>query len=287
MAYTRKSLNLPEIQLSYLEWQLEEKSDKKQPLLLLHGLADLALVWSKLGDYLSAKYHIIAPDMRGHGESEKPESGYSFEKTIADLEALMKHLNWSSAHILGHSWTAKLACIWAIKNPERFKSMILVDPIFIGKMPGLIKLTFPILYRTLETLKGMGPFDSYEQAETQAKQLGKYAGWSQLQQMVFTEGIEEKVDGKWGSKFVIPARDEIFEEVMQVAGLTEYIDVPTLFIQPEKGVNRSELQIKPYRKYLRNLKMEKIPGNHWAFLVEPEKFNQTVGGFLESVLDIN
>ena len=221
--------------------------------------------------------------MRGHGESGKPESGYSFEKTIADLEALIENLNWSSANILGHSWTGKLACIWARKNPEIFKSMILVDPVFIGKMPGLLKVTFPILYRTLETLKGMGPFNSFAEAETQAKELGKYGGWSEFQQMVFQESIEEKADGKWGSKFVVPARNEIFEEVMGVPGLTEYIDVPTLFIQPEKGLNRSELQIKPYKKYLRNLNLQKISGNHWAFLVEPENFNQRIEEFLESL----
>ncbi|MDE5106124.1 MAG: alpha/beta hydrolase [Trichodesmium sp. St17_bin3_1_1] len=283
MVYTRKKLNLSEIQLSYLEWQPKENQDKKQPLLLLHGLADSALVWLNLGEYLADKYHIVAPDMRGHGESGKPESGYSFEKIIADLEALIENLNWSSANILGHSWTGKLACIWARKNPEIFKSMILVDPVFIGKMPGLLKVTFPILYRTLETLKGMGPFNSFAEAETQAKELGKYGGWSEFQQMVFQESIEEKADGKWGSKFVVPARNEIFEEVMGVPGLTEYIDVPTLFIQPEKGLNRSELQIKPYKKYLRNLNLQKISGNHWAFLVEPENFNQRIEEFLESL----
>ena len=283
MVYTRKNLNLSEIQLSYLEWQPKENQDKKQPLLLLHGLADSALVWLNLGEYLADKYHIVAPDMRGHGESGKPESGYSFEKIIADLEALIENLNWSSANILGHSWTGKLACIWARKNPEIFKSMILVDPVFIGKMPGLLKVTFPILYRTLETLKGMGPFNSFAEAETQAKELGKYGGWSEFQQMVFQESIEEKADGKWGSKFVVPARNEIFEEVMGVPGLTEYIDVPTLFIQPEKGLNRSELQIKPYKKYLRNLNLQKISGNHWAFLVEPENFNQRIEEFLESL----
>ncbi len=283
MVYTRKNLNLSEIQLSYLEWQPKENQDKKQPLLLLHGLADSALVWLNLGEYLADKYHIVAPDMRGHGESGKPESGYSFEKTIDDLEALIENLNWSSANILGHSWTGKLACIWARKNPEIFKSMILVDPVFIGKMPGLLKVTFPILYRTLETLKGMGPFNSFAEAETQAKELGKYGGWSEFQQMVFQESIEEKADGKWGSKFVAPARNEIFEEVMGVPGLTEYIDVPTLFIQPEKGLNRSELQIKPYKKYLRNFNLQKISGNHWAFLVEPENFNQRIEEFLESL----
>ncbi|MCH2047532.1 MAG: alpha/beta hydrolase [Trichodesmium sp. St16_bin4-tuft] len=283
MVYTRKKLNLSEIQLSYLEWQSKENQDKKQPLLLLHGLADSALVWLNLGEYLADKYHIVAPDMRGHGESGKPESGYSFEKTITDLEALMENLNWSSANILGHSWTGKLACIWAKKNPEIFKSMILVDPVFIGKMPGLLKVTFPILYRTLETLKGMGPFNSFTEAETQAKELGKYRGWSKIQQIVFRESLEKKTNGKWGSKFVISARNEIFEEVMKVPGLTEYIDVPTLFIQPEKGVNKNNRQMKPYAKYLRKLKIEKIPGNHWVFLVEPEKFNQKVAEFLESI----
>ncbi|MDE5070631.1 MAG: alpha/beta hydrolase, partial [Trichodesmium sp. St5_bin8] len=61
MVYTRKKLNLSEIQLSYLEWQSKENQDKKQPLLLLHGLADSALVWLNLGEYLADKYHIVAP----------------------------------------------------------------------------------------------------------------------------------------------------------------------------------------------------------------------------------
>ncbi|MGD1912763.1 MAG: alpha/beta fold hydrolase, partial [Rivularia sp. (in: cyanobacteria)] len=88
----RKTLSLPEIQISYLEW-----NQGKEPLLLLHGLADNSLVWSSFGDYLQADYHIIAPDMRGHGESSKPDSDYTFTSAIADLEALMDILVWESA----------------------------------------------------------------------------------------------------------------------------------------------------------------------------------------------
>lgn len=280
MSFTRKNIHVKDIKLSYLEWN--QQANEKPPLLLLHGLADLALVWTSLGEYLSDRYHIIAPDMRGHGESTKPESGYSFEESIGDLEALMEHLNWKSAHILGHSWTGKLACIWARQHPERFLSMVLVDPIFITKMPGILKLSFPILFKTLETLKGMGPFATFEEAETLARQLGKYEGWSDLQKSVFEGSMEQKDDGKWGSKFTIPARNEIFDEVMDIAGLTEVIQVPTLFVQSEKGVNRMEWQMKPYKQFLKNLKITKVPGNHWSFLVEPEAFNQTVGEFLIS-----
>jgi pimeloyl-ACP methyl ester carboxylesterase len=278
MISERQTLSLPNVQISYLEW-----NQAQEPVLLLHGLADHALVWSKLGDYLAKSYHVVAPDMRGHGESSKPEKDYSFASAIADLESLMDKVGWSSAHIVAHSWSGKLACIWARQNPSRLKSMVLVDPIFIWKMPSFLKLTFPILYSVLPFLKGMGPFSSYEEAEELARQLNQYQGWTPLQQQVFQAGIEEKADGSWGSKFTTAARDGIFDEVMRVPGLTIPIDIPTLFVQPEKGVNRQEWQLKTYKTYLKNLRVTTAPGNHWCFLTEPEVFKQIVEEFLKSV----
>jgi haloacetate dehalogenase len=275
MQPVRHTLSTPDIQLSYLEW-----NQGKEPLLLLHGLADHALVWLSLGEYLAADYHIVAPDMRGHGESSKPETDYTFDSAIADLEALMNHLGWSSAHIVSHSWTGKLAAIWARVNPQRLRSIVLVDPIFIWKMPSVLRLTFPLLYRYLSFLKGMGPFTSYADAEQQAQQLNQYQGWSTLQQQVFQTGLEQKSDGIWGSKFTIAARDGIFEDVMRVPGFTIPLDTPSLFIQPEKGLNRLDWQIKPYKTYLKNLRLCQVPGNHWPFLTAPETFNHAIATFL-------
>lgn len=282
MTGTRNRLSLDEITISYLEWNSSVNASSSQNLLLLHGLADQALVWQSLGEQLSDRYHIVAPDMRGHGESSKPDKGYKFSELIADLEALMEHLHWSNAHILGHSWTGKLAAIWAKQNPKRFKSLILVDPIFIMKLPRFFKFTLPILYRRLDCLKLMGPFVSFEEAEQQARQLAQFKDWNPLQQQLFQASMEEKSDKTWGSKLGIPARNQIFEEVMEVPGLTQLIDIPSLFIQPEQGVNRMNWQLKPYQNYLTNLKIERVPGNHWAFLVKPEPFNQAVVQFLES-----
>ncbi len=276
----RQSLSLPDIQLSYLEWH-----QGQQPLLLLHGLADHALVWSSLGNYLSTDYHIVAPDMRGHGDSSKPEEDYKFASAIADLEALMDNLGWETAHVVAHSWSGKLACIWARENPQRLRSMVLVDPIFVWKMPIFLKLTFPLLFRVLSSLQGMGPFASYESAEVKAQQLTQYKEWTPLQKQVFQTGIEQKVDGSWGSKFTIAARDRIFAEVMLVPGLTVPVATPTLFIQPDKGVNRFDSQLKPYKKYLTNLRLCQISGNHWPFLSAPDAFNQVVGDFLKERTD--
>lgn len=57
---TRKTLQLAEIKISYLEWNSPKNAENSQPLLLLHGLADHALVWKDLGNFLADHYHIIA-----------------------------------------------------------------------------------------------------------------------------------------------------------------------------------------------------------------------------------
>ncbi|NCR56336.1 MAG: alpha/beta hydrolase [Microcystis aeruginosa LL13-06] len=271
----RQTFTNNSMEISYLQW-----SDRGMPLLLLHGMADHALVWSSLGDYLSSNYQVIAPDLRGHGESGKPATGYHFQDYIGDLRALINHLGWTQAHILGHSWSAKIAAIWATQQLEVFKSLILVDPFFIDKMPSWIRITFPILYQVLPFLKITRSFDSYQSIEAIARQLKQYKGWSNLQQEVFKNAIEQKADGSWSSKFTLSARGEIFEDVMGFAGLTKTLDIPSLLILPQQGLNRTAWQIQSYKKYLTSLEIKKIPGNHWAFLGEPEIFNQAVAEFL-------
>ncbi|MDJ0650195.1 MAG: alpha/beta hydrolase [Xenococcaceae cyanobacterium MO_188.B19] len=278
------------IEISYLQWDSadlsnskgsNESSCAKRRLLLLHGLADCAMVWSSLGAYLADHYHVVAPDLRGHGESSKPDTGYSSQEIIADLEVLMTHLGWNQAQILGHSWGGKLATIWATQNPRLFSSLILVDPFYVDKLPSWFKITFPLLYRVLPFLQGMGPFANQAAAEKLAQNLKQYRQWTPLQQQAFNATIEAKQDGTWGSKFTIAARNQIFTDVMKQSGLTKPLSIPSLFIQPTKGLNRTQWQLKPYQRYLLHLEIKRVPGNHWAFLVNPDEFNQEVAKFLD------
>jgi pimeloyl-ACP methyl ester carboxylesterase len=271
----RRSLTLPQLQLSYLEWNAGS-----EPVLLLHGLADHGLVWANLAATLGPRYHCVAPDLRGHGDSSKPDRGYTCQDMIGDLVALLNHLNWDATHLIAHSWSAKIATVWATQQPQRIRSLVLVDPFFIDRLPVWMGLTFPLLYRTLPFLKMMGPFDSWQQAEQQAKQLKQYRGWSDWQQAVFQFGLEQKSANQWGSKFVQQARNQIFADVVQTAGLTQPLTLPTLFIQPQAGLNRTAWQLQPYRKYLKALQIQAVPGNHWCFLVEPDGFNSVVAAFL-------
>ena len=278
--FKRRTFQTPSLEISYLEW---DQGD--EPLLLLHGMADLALVWSSLGDALAGKYHIIAPDLRGHGESSKPATGYSCEDIIDDLEGLMASLGWESAHIIGHSWGAKVAALWANNNPDLCRSLVLIDPFYVGKLPGWLKITFPLLYKVLPFLQGMKPYSSYEVAVEAAKTLKQFQGWSELQQQVFQAGIEQKPDGIWSSKFPIAARDGIFNNVMNIASFTRAVEVPTLLIKFSEGLNRNDWQFKPYNQYLTNLDVTELTGHHWSFLTNPQEFNRVVDNYLTNVVD--
>jgi pimeloyl-ACP methyl ester carboxylesterase len=275
MQSSQNQVTLGNLSLAYREWGAGEA------IILLHGLADHGLVWQALAETLSEQFHCFAPDLRGHGNSDKPPaSNYGSEAIAQDLEAFATACNLPAVNVVAHSWAAKIALIWARQHPHRLKRLILLDPFFVNRLPGLFRPTFPILYRTLPFLKVMGPFADYATAEATARPLKQYRGWSPLQQAVFQEAMEPKADGRWGSKFAIAARDGVFADILQQPGLTEPLPVPTLLLLPEAGLNRMAWQIQPYRTYLPHLSIQSIAGNHWAHLVSPETCNPAIATFL-------
>jgi pimeloyl-ACP methyl ester carboxylesterase len=278
MQATRHTLTLsPNLHLSYLTW------GEGTPVVLLHGLADHGLVWQSLAGTLGDRYGCIAPDLRGHGDSSKPpENSYDVCLLAADLEALAAHLRVSSVHVVAHSWAAKVALVWAQQQPHRIRSLVLVDPFFVNRLPGFFRPTLPIFYRTLPFLQVMGPFPTYDAAEAVARTLKQYRGWSSFQASVFQAGMEQKAAGGWGSKFAISARNGVFQDILDQAGLTQDLNIPTGLMLPDQGLNRMAWQLKPYQQHLHPLTIIPIPGNHWPHLVQHQAFNQAVSNFLDS-----
>ena len=251
--------------------------------MLLHGLADCGLVWQSLAEALGDRYCCIAPDLRGHGDSSKPpEAEYSAQIFAADLESLAKHLELEKVQVVAHSWAAKVALVWARQQPDRIGSLILVDPFFVNRLPGVLQLTFPLLFRTLPFLKVMGPFADEAAAIAVARTLKQYRGWSALQAWVFRAGMEPQPDGSWKSKFAIAARNGVFQDTLRSSGLTEAIATPTCLMLPEQGLNRTAFQIRPYKRYLTHLSITTIPGNHWPHLSDPQTFDRAVATFLDA-----
>ncbi|TAD78271.1 MAG: alpha/beta hydrolase [Oscillatoriales cyanobacterium] len=270
---------LPESSLHFLRWG----NPTDRPLLFLHGLGDCAAVWSGVATILSARgYQVIALDLPGHGDSVKGDRAYDCEAIIADLEPWLDQLGWNQITAIGHSWTGKLLARWAQQSPDRFQQLVIVDPFFIGKIPSWLQITFPVLYRTLPFLQMCGPFADRAAAETKAKTLKQYREWNALQSAVFAVNLEQKADGTWGSKLDLWARDRIFVDVLRVAGITQPIQIPTLLMLPDRGLNRFAWQVQDFYTFCQALTVESIPGNHWAFLAHAPEFAQVLDRHLKS-----
>ena len=78
------------LRIHYRRWSSPADNPKLSPILLLHGLASSGHIWNLVAPHLNTYgYTVTALDQRGHGESEKPASGYDFETILADDAAAL------------------------------------------------------------------------------------------------------------------------------------------------------------------------------------------------------
>ena len=105
---------------------LEYGNDGMPPLLLLHGHTDCAWSWHHISTELSDKYFVVAPDLRGHGESEWFPP-YSDQFLAGDLLNVMDHCGFERPSVMAHSLGAHAASFVAGCFPHRVERLVLVE----------------------------------------------------------------------------------------------------------------------------------------------------------------
>jgi pimeloyl-ACP methyl ester carboxylesterase len=100
----------------------------RPPVVLLHGIASRGQSWWPVIDSLAAHFHLFQLDLRGHGGSGRPESGYMTEHYAADLDATLEALALEEPRVVGQSLGALIALVWACGRPERAAALVLEDP---------------------------------------------------------------------------------------------------------------------------------------------------------------
>jgi pimeloyl-ACP methyl ester carboxylesterase len=102
-------------------------------VLLLHGLASNARIWDGVGPRLTgAGLRVVALDLRGHGASDQPGSGYGFASLVQDLSAALGGLGLERPVLVGHSWGANVALQFAADRPGALTGLVLVDGALLG-----------------------------------------------------------------------------------------------------------------------------------------------------------
>jgi len=112
------------LRLRYAEWG----GGGGRPLVLLHGYLDSWFSFSSLMACMPAgRYHAYAPDQRGHGDSDRPNRGYSMDEYATDAVELLNALGLERATLVGHSMGTFIARRVAELHPERVDRLVLID----------------------------------------------------------------------------------------------------------------------------------------------------------------
>ena len=98
------------------------------PILFVHGLSYFSYDWLPVAAAFGADRECVAADMRGFGDSQRsPAKDYSVPSMAQDLAALLDHLQWKRAIVLGHSMGGRSTAYLAAKQPQRVAGLVLVD----------------------------------------------------------------------------------------------------------------------------------------------------------------
>jgi len=105
---------------------------KGEPVILLHGYAQNSHMWRPLIPELAKTHTVIAPDLRGFGQSSKPSGGY-YKKTMAqDIHALAASLGFKHAAVVGHDIGLMVAYAYAAQYPTEVDRIVLMDAFLPG-----------------------------------------------------------------------------------------------------------------------------------------------------------
>ena len=105
---------------------------KGLPVLLLHGFAETSHMWLPLIAQLAATHTVIAPDLRGYGDSEKPATGYGKKALAQDIHALMDSLGDRRIELVGHDIGLMVAYAYAAQYPDEVERIVLMDAFLPG-----------------------------------------------------------------------------------------------------------------------------------------------------------
>jgi pimeloyl-ACP methyl ester carboxylesterase len=105
----------------------------KKTLVLIHGFGDTSRMWTPLFDEFATDYTVIAPDMRGLGESSRPASGYDKRTIAADIHELVRLLGYEKIHLVGHDIGLMVAYSYAAQYPGEVDKLALLE----APIPGI------------------------------------------------------------------------------------------------------------------------------------------------------
>ncbi len=233
-------------------------------IVLVHGLADDARTWNATIEALAGKYRVIAPDLIGHGRSDKPLFNYR-AGTFADfLSKFLDDLRIERATLVGNSLGGWASILVALNEPQRVERLVLVDSAGYADqhLPAVLNPTTLEESRELLSLVFAGK---------------KFTNDPALAELILAARVANG-DGTTIARFLESAQRNEDANDGKLSGLT----MPTLVIWGEQDKLLPLSLGERFAKEIPGAKLAIIPNSgHVPQVESPQKFNEVLLGFLE------
>ena len=223
-----------------LQW-----GEQGQPLVCIHGITANAYCFQAFADGLANDHRVFAYDLRGRGDSDKPESGYSVPVHAADLLAIIDELGLDRPVVIGHSLGAYIGLYFAAHYPEKLSKLVLVD----GGAPLPWETSEDRPLWLIGSIARLGitiaSFDEFTQRLKVAPFLGPY--WNDYLELYFDHDVYRNSDGS-----VVPkgSREAVQEEQRNLEKFNPEeqwakLQVPVLLLRAGLGMFTESDQLLP------------------------------------------
>ncbi len=265
------------VRLHYIE------AGRGKPLVLIPGWSQTAAQFKHQILGLSDKYHVIAIDMRGHGESEKPDHGYRIHRLSADVHEFLVAHGLSDVTIGGHSMGCSVIWgYWELYGSDRLSKILLIDqmPMITGnpiwsdqEIQDTGALFTPVsLYETINALAGPDGV-----ATTEGFITGMYTPQYSRDELAWVIAQNLKMPRQYAADLLYDHSTNDWRDIIP------YINIPTLVV----GAKTSLVGWKSQEWVASQIPNAQVQifeaeegGNHFMFMENPDKFNRIVRDFI-------
>jgi pimeloyl-ACP methyl ester carboxylesterase len=255
------------------------------PLLLMHGIGNNCETWSRVIGRLARTHTVIAPDLLGHGDSDKPRGDYSIAGYANGMRDLLSVLDIERATVVGHSLGGGVALQFAYQFPERCERLVLVGSGGLGPelSPALRVATLPGADVVLTALTGVsGPLRAGLRG---LDVVGRAGGWQRVRDLAQAgEALLSLRDIEARHAFLRTLRGVADARGQAVTALDRlYLAnaIPMLVIWGSLDPIVPPHHADSVRAVVPNARVEVFPGaGHWPHLDQPHRFCDVLLDFI-------
>lgn len=275
------------LRLHYVDWGNPEAS----PMILIHGGRDHCRNWDWVAEHFRNDYHIIAPDLRGHGDSQwMVGSSYQQIDYVYDIAQLLQQKNMSPVTVIGHSLGGSISLLYTALHPEQVKSLVCIEG--MGPPPSLIKSRFerPTRERVHQWIsdvrKSSGrtvrKYATLEDALQRMQEENPHLSEDQARHLTI-HGSNQNEDGTFSWKFDNYVRNfsPIGIPFDEMGGLCADIQCPTLLVRGLESWASDPVADGRTEQFTCPLQVEAFAdAGHWVHHDQLDLFVATVKSFL-------